>query len=220
MKAEPIATPYFGFDGRGPTLARWLNYSDLLFPGTFWSDTPDGIHGAEYGLPSTTARGPGPWTSVEVADATTADRAWVIFHGLQVVQVIPHEVHSYWHRECAASEVRKTGAWEVFESVWLKSFAQGHLATSRHFLLEFYDDLVEVVAEGLIFGVGRFKIEQVVEHDPRFVFAFLRRAQCNEKRKDIEGAVRDYRKYASVADNASNAEYATKCADHLERAGQ
>ena len=198
MKAEPIATPYFGFDGRGPTLIRWLNNSDLLFPGTFWSDTPDGIQGAEYGLQGTPGRGSGPWTSVEVTDPTSAEHAWVVFNGLQVIQVVPHEVHTYWHRKCASGQHEKTGVWEVFESDWLKSFAQGHLAKSRHFILEFYDDLVEVVADDLIFGTGRFKIEHVVEHDARFVFAFLRRAQCSEKRKDIEGAVRDYRKYASV----------------------
>jgi hypothetical protein len=216
MKAEPIPTPYFGFDGRGPTLIRWLNNSDLLFPGTFWSNTPDGIQGAEYGLPGTSARGSGPWTGVEVADPTSADRAWVVFDGLQVTQIVPHEVHAYWHREGASGERGNTGAWEVFDSAWRMSFAQGHLAKSRHFLLEFYDELVEVLADRLIFGAGGFNIEQVIEGDARFAFAFLRRAQHHEGLGDVEGAVRDYRKYAKVAESASDADYATRCADHLE----
>src|SRR4051812_22906669 len=97
MKPLPIPTEQFAFDGRGPCLIRWLYYSDLLFKGTLWPDTPDGIHGAEYGIPPMSAGDPLPSPTVAMVDPLQCPRVWVVFHGLQVIQMVPEEVHSYWH---------------------------------------------------------------------------------------------------------------------------
>src|SRR5262245_28930970 len=115
---HPITTPHFIFDGRGPSLHRWLHQSDRLFEGTFWKHAPDSIIGAEYSRYTSDSPGPGPWRTVEARDPAIADRAWVVFAGLQVVQFVPEEVHSYWHLDAATQTVR-TGVWEVQDSAWI-----------------------------------------------------------------------------------------------------
>ncbi|MGV3624610.1 MAG: hypothetical protein ACO1OB_27570 [Archangium sp.] len=70
-----MTTPYFPFDGRGPVLTRWLHENDLS-------------------LVDSAARG-------HIVGAQH-EAGWVVFHGLQVLQLVPEEVHSYWHREKAS----------------------------------------------------------------------------------------------------------------------
>jgi hypothetical protein len=214
MKPVPIRTEHFGFDGRGPELIRWLYYSDLLFEGTFWPDAPNGIHGAEYRIPPLSTGDPLPSTTVAVVDPTQCPRAWVVFHGLQVIQVVPEEVHSYWHSTVYEPGTR-TGVWEVIGSEWLASFNPRHLANHKHFVLEFYDDLVEVVARELIFGHDEFSIDRVISKDSRFAYAYLRRAQIREKAQQWKEAMADYRSYASSASDQSSAAYALRCAEAL-----
>ena len=119
-------------------------------------------------------------------------RAWVVFHGLQVIQIVPEEVHSYWHRPSSEPSTR-SGVWEVVGSDWLASFNPRHLENHKHFVLEFYDDLVEVIARDLIFGHGEFSIDRVVAEDARFAYAYLRRAQVREKAHQWNDAISDYR---------------------------
>jgi hypothetical protein len=202
MKASPLATEHFAFDGRGPYLARWLYRSDLLFDGTFWPEAPDGIHGVEYRIPPKVAAGSLPSTTVLVVDPLQCLRAWVVFDGLQVFQVVPEEVHTYWHDE-ADEPGRLSGVWEIADSAWLASFDPRHLGAHKHFVLVFYDDVVEVIARDLIFGHGAFSIDRVVDEDGRFAFAYNRRAQVREKAEDWRGALADYRAYASLEPNPS-----------------
>lgn len=212
MKLLPIKTEHFPFDGRGPSLIRWLYYSDLLFASTMWPDKPDGIHGAEYGIPPVLAGSPLPSTTVAVVDPLQCPRAWVVFHGLQVIQIVPEEVHSYWHL-CESGT--QSGAWEVLDSDWSAGFNPRHLANHRHFILEFYDDLVEVIARDLIFGHGEFSIDRVIGKDRRFSYAYLRRAQVREKAQEWREAIADYRSYASLEPNQPNAAYGLRCAEAL-----
>ena len=214
MKLLPISTEDFAFDGRGPSLIRWLYFSDLLFPETFWPDSPDGIRGAEYGIPPVLGSDPAPSSTVAVVDSLTCPRAWVVFHGLQVIQVAPEDVHSYWHYAEHKSGPR-SGASEVVESDWLAGFNARHLANHRHFILEFYDELVEVIARDLIFGRGEFSIDRVAAHDGRFAYAYLRRAQVREKAQHWKDAMADYQSYASLAHEQSSAAYAIRCAKAL-----
>jgi len=216
MKPLPIETSHFAFDGRGPSLIRWLHHRDLLFAGTMWPDSPDGIHGAEYGIAPTIAGSPLPATSVAVVDPIECSKAWVVFDGLQVIQIVPEEVHSYWHYE---PEVRgnRSGAWEVVDSEWLAAFHPRHLAGHRHFILEFDDELVEVIARELIFGHGEFSIDRVAPTDGRFAYAYLRRAQVREKAEQWKDAQADYRLYASLENNESNSSYARRCAEGLAK---
>lgn len=214
MKAQPVTTPHFAFDGRGPSLIRWLYYSDMLFAGTIWPDTPYGIHGAEYGIPPKSDDSPLPSSTVAVIDPLECPRAWVVFHGLQVIQIVPEEVHSYWHSEVYEQGTR-SGIWEVTDSDWLAGFNPRHLSNHKHFVLEFYDELVEVIARDLIFGRGQFSIDRIVGDDGRFAYAYLRRAQVREKAQEWMEAIADYRSYASIEPDASNAAYGLRCAEAL-----
>jgi hypothetical protein len=140
MKVIPFPTEHFGYDGRGPSLDRFLHDRERIAPGTFTDRArpPGNITGAEY----------------------DAGFAWVIFDGLQVIQVVPEEVHSYWFFGEAFLRVPLSGVFEVLESEWMESFKPRHLSGHRHFILVFYDQLVEVICQRLVFGRGRFDIAQ------------------------------------------------------------
>jgi hypothetical protein len=132
----------FGFDGRGPEISRFIHDRDALESGTFPERRPL----------------PGKVIGVEYFWFEHSDFAWVIFEGLKVLQIVPEEVCSYWFLEKIARPEKGVGIYEAEDSPWLRSFAQRHLAGHRHFVLMFYDDIVEVVATGLIFGSGAFRI--------------------------------------------------------------
>ncbi len=91
MKVNPISTPHFGYDGRGPELVRWIHDRELVLPGEDEGrrPLPGGISGAQHA------------------------EGWVIFQGLQVVQTVPEEVHSYWFFELLPDGTTHTGAYEV-----------------------------------------------------------------------------------------------------------
>ena len=138
MKVIPVTTTYFGYDGRGPTLRRWIHDRDLVLPGSDGGrgQLPGRIKGAEY------------------------DSSWVVFRGMQVTQIVPEEVHSYWFFGLLPENSKRTGAYEVIDSAWKASFHPRHLASQRHFVLVFYDDLVEVLCRELVFGSGAFHIAE------------------------------------------------------------
>jgi len=138
MKVQPISTPQFGYDGRGPSLARWIHDRECVLTGTDKgrATLPGHIIGAEH------------------------SEGWVVFQGLQVLQTVPEEVHSYWFFELLPSDAKHTGVYEVSDSAWKASFDQRHLADQRHFILVFYDDLVEVLCGSLVFGSGTFQIRE------------------------------------------------------------
>ena len=132
----------FGFDGRGPEISRFICDRDTLEKGSF----PD-----RRSLP-------GKIIGVEYSWFERPNLAWVIFGGLQVVQIVPEEVCSYWFLEKIALPEQGVGIYEVKDSLWMRSFNPRHLAEHRHFVLQFYDDIVEVIATDLLFGSGSFSI--------------------------------------------------------------
>lgn len=138
MRVQPFTTPHFGYDGRGPELVRWIHDRELVLPG------------------SDKGRAPLPGSIVGAEHAA----GWVIFQGLQVVQTVPEEVHSYEFFESLPDGTKHTGVYEVSGSVWKASFRQLHLADQRHFILVFYDGLVEVLCRSLVFGPGTFQIHE------------------------------------------------------------
>src|SRR5262245_57281824 len=145
LRVHPIATSYFHHDGRGPSLVRWLCDRDLYLPDTWDEPTPlvGDIVGAEYILPHPAPHGA---------------PAWVVFHGLQVLQIVPEEVHSYWHRTDLRRQPDQTGAWRIENSSWMTHFDPRHLTGHQHFVLEWYDELAEVICRELIFGSGMFDL--------------------------------------------------------------
>lgn len=113
MKAVPLETPdTFAYDGRGPGLQHWLVDSDLLF-----DDSQAG-----FAPPSKSITG------------AQVDEGWVVFHGLQVIQIVPEEVHSYWHDDPTAPSV-SSSVWHIENSTWMTSFHPRHLDDQHHYLI-------------------------------------------------------------------------------------
>lgn len=197
MRAIPVQTPHFSFDGRGPTLRRWIHDEDLFLPGSNEGFAPlaGGMCGAIYDA-FTSDTGP--------------DRCFVVFHGMQVLQIVPEEVHSYWHRQVCSSTGR-LGVFRIEESGWLASFSQRHLDGHAHFVLEWYDDIVEVICRDLVFGRGEFEIARVLPDEPRLGYAYFRHALAQEKLGHVEAAIESWQRYIACAPHVDSIEYAQRC---------
>jgi hypothetical protein len=144
MRCVAFQTEHFGFDGRGPEIRRFIHDRDRIVAGTF----------------TDRAQPPANITGVEYYWFERPDLSWVVFEGMQVIQVVPEEVCSYWfHVEGQDYRRGFSGITEIHDSAWKAGFAQRHLDGIRHFVLEFYDDIVEVLCKSLAFGTGEFRIE-------------------------------------------------------------
>lgn len=151
----PVKTDYFFDDGRGPILKHWLYDTDFVLPNSPEKATrPNIILGADYGH-------------------------WVVFHRMQVIQIVPEEVYGYKYLD--HTQEKGNGAWLVEDSNWLKSFHPRHLANAKHFILIFYDEIVEVICNDLIFGEGPFDIEAIAAVDGRFAYVYYARSDLARK---------------------------------------
>jgi len=101
----------------------------------------------------------------------------VIFFSLQVIQIVPEEVHSYWRCGYADNSQKSTGVWIINDSEWLASFNPRHLENYNHYLFEFYDEIVEVIIKEPIFGKGTFKIADVIDQEPRLNDAYIKKSR-------------------------------------------
>jgi hypothetical protein len=144
MKVSPYETESFGFDGRGPELKRYIHDFDRIAADTF----------TDRALP------PGEVTGAEYCWSERSGSHWVIFEGLQVIQTVPEEVCSYWFLDHLPPGCRHLGILEIGDSEWRASFNQRHSAKCTHFILLFYDEILEIICERLVFGVGEFHVSQ------------------------------------------------------------
>lgn len=144
MRCVAFQTEHFGFSGRGPEIRSFIHDRDRIVPGTF----------------TDRVQPPGNITGVEYFWFERSELSWVIFEGMQVIQIVPEEVCSYWF-QIEEQDYRKgfVGITEIHDSPWKAAFAQRHLDGIRHFVFEFYDDIVEVLCRSLVFGTGKFQIE-------------------------------------------------------------
>ena len=182
----------FSYGARGPDLKRWLHFSDLLFS-PVGADSPDEIVGAQVG------------------------EGWVVLDKVQVVQVTSEEAHSFWHRRLPPTESEPSNVWRIDESDWLKSFKPRHLGLCHHYVLEFYDHVLEAVAEALIFGPGAFELEEAISHDGRLGYAYLHRAMRLEKEGRSREAESSYVAYLATDPSEGSPGYAERCLEHLRK---
>jgi hypothetical protein len=196
MRATPVVTKYFAFDGRGCSLLRWIHDAELHLPESQagFSQLSGSIEGAQYLFETD----------------VNADESWIIFGGLQVLKIVPEEVHSYWHREYAGDDTIISGIWVIEGSEWIKTFDQRHLNNHKHYIVEFYDEIVEMVCRDLIFGAGTFDIQRVVALDNRFAYAYLRRAMSQSTVGNKEEAVEYFQKYIDSCPNGESVGFARR----------
>lgn len=208
MKQEvlPVSTPYLWFDGRGPSLIRWLRESDLYLPGSETGFAPPVgyIVGAEYDLP------------FEVEDDETIVRiGWVVFHKLNVIQFCDIDAHSFWHLDAIQENTKHSGIWEVTNSTWKAGFHDRIVDTRRHYIVEFYDDIVEVLCDKLLFGEGTFNIENVASRNPEFSYAYIRKAMALEKEGKVNEAIHHYQVYIQHETEETERAYAHRSLERL-----
>ena len=132
---HPIHVEFFYADGRGPELAR-----------LFWKHRNNVLEGAEFMPPDA---------------ASSDDLHFVRFLRPQVVMITPEEVINYASMSSYLIKYRPAAMFDLGKSDWLKSFSPRHLEKCSHFQLLFYDELVDVIAEGVEFGKGNFKKESI-----------------------------------------------------------
>ena len=205
QRVTTIETTLFAHDGRGPSLIHWLHDRDLAFPDSNVGYAPwkGDIVGAQYTLPLRSETAP-------------ESLAWIIFYGLQVIQIVPEEVHRAWHHNSNPAREPITGIWRVHESAWLASFQQRYLSAHDHYVVEFYDEVVEVVCRELILGVGQFAIAAVLPTDHRFAYAYLRYAESQERQGNIDGAIEYLQHYIQTTRDEQTRAYAQRKHDHLQ----
>lgn len=193
MRCERLVAPEEWDDARGPSLVRWLTDNDLRFPGL----------GNAYAPPTGS-----------VAGGVSYDH-WVIFLGLQVIQIVPDEVHSAWHHAFMNGQDELGSVWQVIDSEWRKSFHTRHLGQHHHFIIRFYDEVIEVICRELIFGLAPFDLATAIEANPKLAYAYLQLAISQQKEGERERAISNFEKYLAFEPDEQSAQYARRCVQGL-----
>jgi hypothetical protein len=127
--AQPIHVELFYSEGRGPQLIN-----------LYWKSRGCVLEAVEFMLPDA---------------ATEEDLRYVRFLRPQVVMRTPEEVINFAKLDYFGKHP-PAAMFNLGKSDWLKSFAQQHLGKCSHYQLLFYDEILDVIAEGIEFGKGKF----------------------------------------------------------------
>lgn len=127
---QPIHIEFFYGPGRGPSLKRLC-----------WSERGGKLLAAEFTPPDYALR---------------EDLHHVQFFGTQVAMITPEEVINYGKMNSYLTEHRPAMMFNLGKSEWLKSFSPLHLGKCNHYQLLFYDELLDLIAEGVEVGKGKF----------------------------------------------------------------
>jgi hypothetical protein len=130
---QTVLTREFYHDGRGPELVRlhWQGQGAVLAAADYYN--PDARHTPE-GL------------------------RHVRFQRPQVVQITPEEVVNYdrFGLGEALTQFRPAAALDLGRSPWVEAFEQRHLTQCRHYQLMFYDELLDIICEGVESHAGGY----------------------------------------------------------------
>jgi hypothetical protein len=129
--SKPVQSEMFHREGRGPELQRahWNDNGTLLLAIDYYN--PDDVH-------------------------DEASLKHVLVRGAQVVMVTPEEVIDYRRGGSAISGHSPAAMFDLGKSEWLRSFSERHLDHCRHFQLYFYDELFDIIADGVECRLGGF----------------------------------------------------------------
>ncbi len=131
-KIQALAIDRFYSSGRGPELQRII-----------WGQRGCGLCAIEY------------FNHDDNYDVAHIKHVRVIRQ--QVVMITPEEVVDFRGRAAAFSNHRPAAVLDYGYSDWLLSFNQYHLSKCHHFQLLFYDQLFDIICEGLEFKNGAFE---------------------------------------------------------------
>jgi hypothetical protein len=123
---QPILTREFYHDGRGPELLclHWRGAGAVLAAADYYN--PDAPH-------------------------TPAGVRHLRFVRPQVVQITPEEVIDYGRLGLgdALARLRPAAVFDLGRSAWLAAFSLAHIARCHHYQVMFYDELLDVICEGV-----------------------------------------------------------------------
>ncbi len=138
---QPILIREFYHDGRGPELLRlhWRGAGAVLAAADYYN--PDAPH-------------------------TQAGVRHLRFVRPQAVQITPEEVVDYGRLGLgdALARLRPAAVLDMGRSAWLATFTPRHLARCRHYRVMFYDELLDVICEGIESHAGAFDLEPEGRH--------------------------------------------------------
>ena len=197
MISKAINRPNFSYCTHGGTLINWIYDSDLRFQETndIKSSSTGFINGFE------------------------CHNEWVLFHGLQVMQLVPEEVHSDWHAKYRENE-EYVQVYEILDSEWIKTFRQRHLKDHSHFVMRTENYVLEVICKDLLFGKTPFNLETAIEDNPMLSHPNFSLARHQEKLGDVQGAITSFEKYLSFStysEDAISVKLARKCLARLKK---
>ena len=135
--AKPIHIEEFWREGRGPELRRVL-----------WNASGTSVRAIEYFNPD--------WSDAD------SDLRHVLLVAPQVVQITPEEVIGAAQMRRRDIAHRRAAMFDLGRSGWLESFAQTHLVNCRHIQMLFYDELIDIICEGVTCGVGPVDANHVI----------------------------------------------------------
>ncbi len=129
---DPVLRDAFWSEGRGPEL-RCIHYTVI---GT-------SIAAIDYLNPD--------WKSER------NDLRHLAFRGVQTFMVTPEEVHNFATDEVKWGEVGGAAIANLHRSKWLLSFDQQHLSRCNHYRILFYDQIVDILCEAIVPGLGSYQ---------------------------------------------------------------
>ena len=121
---EPIEVDNFYREGRGPELRRIHWDATGCQPTAIDYFNPDAVHDDE-GIKH------------------------VLFRGMQVITITPEEVIGSEMLADPRGEGSPAAMFNLGKDPWFRQFSPQHLANCQHFQLVFYDELVDVICEGV-----------------------------------------------------------------------
>ena len=128
---QPVHEERFYHEGRGPELRR-----------AHWSAHGTSLRAIDYFNPDV------PHTPDHLSH--------VRFIRPQVVAITPEEVIDYRALGDGLVRYRPAALFDLGRSAWLESFNPHHLVRCRHYQLFFYDQLFDVICEGLECHAGGY----------------------------------------------------------------
>lgn len=129
MNIKPVFEKEFHHDGRGPELQRVV-----------WKNNGVTLVGFEYYNPEDTY------------DEQSLKH--LRFSGMQVYSMAGDEVHG----GQVANGKTSAAIHEILDSKWLKSYISMHLGKCKHFQVMFYDEIYDIICEGITFGKGKLSV--------------------------------------------------------------
>ncbi|MFL7869866.1 MAG: hypothetical protein AB8I58_13625, partial [Anaerolineales bacterium] len=94
--------------------------------------------------------------AIDFMNPDESESRHLFFTGVQVVMITPEEVINYETVDQRWIDFRPAGILDLGKSLWLESFSPQHLEKCFHYQIMFYDELFDVICEGIEVREGSY----------------------------------------------------------------